>query len=43
VARLASGVKISAWVYIYAADLNGAPQIPSGDFVQWLRASGSMR
>jgi hypothetical protein len=30
-------------VYIYAADLNGAPQIPSGDFAQWLRANGSMR
>jgi gamma-glutamylcyclotransferase (GGCT)/AIG2-like uncharacterized protein YtfP len=43
IARLASGVKISAWVYIYAADLNGAPQIPSGDFAQWLRANGSMR
>ena len=43
VARLASGMKISAWVYIYAADLNGAPQIPSGDFAQWLRANGSMR
>jgi gamma-glutamylcyclotransferase (GGCT)/AIG2-like uncharacterized protein YtfP len=43
VARLASGVKISAWVYIYAAELNGAPQIPSGDFAQWLRTNGSMR
>jgi gamma-glutamylcyclotransferase (GGCT)/AIG2-like uncharacterized protein YtfP len=43
VARLASGVKIGAWVYIYAANLNGAPRIPSGDFAQWLRANGNMR
>jgi gamma-glutamylcyclotransferase (GGCT)/AIG2-like uncharacterized protein YtfP len=43
VARMASGVKISAWVYIYAAELNGAPKIPSGDFAEWLRANGSLR
>ncbi len=43
VARLTSGVKLNAWVYIYATELNGAPQIPSGDFAQWLRANGSMR
>ena len=43
VARLASGVKINAWVYIYASKLNGAPQIPCGDFAQWLRANGGRR
>lgn len=43
IARLASGVKIGAWVYIYAAALDGAPRIPSGDFAQWLHANGSPR
>lgn len=42
VARMASGVKISAWVYIYAKALDGAPLIASGDFAQWLRANGSL-
>lgn len=37
------GEKLSAWVYIYAADLAGAPRIVSGDYAEWLRTMGAPR
>lgn len=40
--RRADGRRATAWVYRYARDVAGVPLIPSGDYVQWLQASGSL-
>ncbi len=42
VARTSTGAKVGAWAYIYAADLQGAPRIGSGDFVEWMKTNGSV-
>jgi gamma-glutamylcyclotransferase (GGCT)/AIG2-like uncharacterized protein YtfP len=35
------GRRVTAWIYRYVAPITGVPVIPSGDYVQWLEASGS--
>ncbi len=42
IARTPTGAKVRAWAYIYAADLQGAPRIGSGDFVEWMKTNGSL-
>lgn len=40
--RRADGRRATAWIYRYVRDVAGVPLIPSGDYVQWLQASGSL-
>ena len=34
--RLDNGSVLSAWVYVYDAPINDAPQIDSGDYAHWI-------